>query len=158
MYKVNYKDANGEKTIENIESISIDVKDVQQMKYIDVIYEGDVNLLTLYVNCLKYYSGKVNVFDRFVVHSSYSEGLEIIKSILACQWLINEDDFEANPEMLAERAEYFKNEIAMLNNEETLKSMHRCQLMRHFIRSFSRSSKKNKTSKTKKIGTKEGYE
>lgn len=142
MYKINYKDVtNSDKSIDNIESVAIDVIDVAQMKYIDVIYQGDINLLSLYVKCLKHYNGKVNIFDRFIISNNYPENEEIIKSILDCNWLINEDDFENNPEMLEEKAEEFKDEIAELHCEETLKNVHRSLLMRHYIRSYNRVRK-----------------
>ena len=149
MYKVNYKDLSKEKTIDNIDSIAIDVIDVSQMRYVDIIYKGDIYLLSLYVKCLKYYNGKVNVFDRFVIRNNFKEGQKIINSVMSCYWLINEDDFENNYDKLEEKYNYFKEEILELKADETLKNLHKCLLMRHFIKSFKQCQKNKDDDKVK---------
>ena len=110
MYKITYNDENST----NIESITIDVRDIDNMKYIDIIHNGDIYLLLLYVKCLKYYKRKINLNNHFTIENNFIENENIIKSVLNCEWLINEDDVISNLDKLEETNEKFQEEINFL--------------------------------------------
>ena len=134
MYKVYYKDnVIDEDIVENIDSLVIDVKDINNMKYVDIIYNGDINLLILYVKCLKYYHSKLRITDKFIINNNFKENENIIRSVLNCNWLINEDDVINNLDKLEEIKKEFQEEISLLSNSKTLKAMHKIYLMQYFI-------------------------
>ena len=152
MYKIIYKDnVVDEDILERIDSIAIDVKDINNMKYVDIIYKGDINLLILYVKCLKYYHSKLKLNERFVINNNYDENKNIIKSILSCNWLINEDDVINNLDELENTREEFQEEIDFLDGSKTLKDLHRIYLMQFFINTLKQAKKSVGIEKEKKL-------
>ncbi len=143
MYKINYKkDVSSEDMVDNIDSVVIDVRDINNMRFIDVIYKGDVNLLVLYVRCLKYYHSKPRLTDRFVINNNYKDNKKITRAILECNWLINEDDVIYNLDKLEEQAEIFRDEIDFLSASDALKDIHRVYLMRYYLDTLKHAKKR----------------
>ena len=143
MYKINYKeDVSSEDMVDNIDSVVIDVRDINNMKLVDIIYKGDVNLLVLYVRCLKYYHSKPRLTDRFVINNNYKDNKKITRAILECNWLINEDDVIYNLDKLEEQAEIFRDEIEFLSTSDALKDIHKVYLMRYYLDTLKHAKKR----------------
>lgn len=143
MYKIIYKKNDiDEDIIENIDSLIIDVRDINYMKYVDVLYNGDINLLILYVRCLKHFNRKLKLNDKFIIKNNFKDNQNIIRSILNCNWLINEDDVINNLDKLEDTSLEFQREINILSASNALKDYHRIFLMQYFINSLKKAKKK----------------
>ena len=143
MYKINYKeDVSNSDIVENIDSVIIDVRDINNMKCVDIIYKGDINLLVLYVKCLKYYHSKPRLTDRFIINNNYKDNKKITRAILDCNWLINEDDILYNLDKLENRADEFKKEINFLKNSDALKDVHKVFLMKYYLDTLKHAKKR----------------
>ena len=142
MYKIIYRDKIDDKnTLENIDSLIIDVSDINNMKYVDIICKGDIYLLILYVKCLKYYHTKLKLNERFSINNNFEENKNIIQAVLNCKWLINEDDVINNLDILEEIKSEYEEEIMLLNGTKALKDIHRIYLMQYFIKSLKQAKK-----------------
>ena len=142
MYKIIYRDKiDDEDILENIDSLIIDVSDINNMKYVDIIYKEDIYSLILYVKCLKHYHAKLKLDERFSINNNYEENKNIIKAILNCKWLINEDDVVNNLDILEKIKSGYEQEIMCLNGTTTLKDIHRIYLMQYFIKSLKKVKK-----------------
>ena len=152
MYKVYYKSEDECKDthdlVKMVNWIEIDVSDIDKMKYIDVIYDGDIYLLLLYTSCLKYYHSKPKMNEKFVIENKHPGCEKIINSILECSWLINEDDVIVDSDNLKEKKDFFETEIDILSKSNSLKNIHKCILMQHFIDSYNELAK-NQTKRLK---------
>lgn len=142
MYKIIYCDKIDDKnTLENIHSLIIDVSDINNMKYVDIICKGDIYLLILYVKCLKYYHTKLKLNERFSINNNFEENKNIIQAVLNCKWLINEDDVINNLDILEEIKSEYEEEIMLLNGTKALKDIHRIYLMQYFVKSLKQAKK-----------------
>lgn len=152
MYKIIYNDKlSSEDMVDNIDSVIIDVRDIDNMKYVDIIYKGDINLLILYVRCLKYYHSKLRLNDRFVINNKYKDNKKITRAILDCKWLINEDDVVYNLDILEDQAKSFIDEIEFLSKSDALKDIHKKYLMNYYLTTLKNAKKRIGLNDEKKL-------
>lgn len=138
MYNIEYnKITTKNGTLNNISSITIDSDDILMMKYVDILHKGDRNLVILYLKYLKYCYLKRVKPDKFGIKNN-SKNENLINSIIACDWLINEQSIKLNIEALEKRKEYFQSEINYFKNSNKSYDKHKCLLMQHFIDSFDK--------------------
>ena len=143
MYKVIYKkELTGDNIIENIDSVIIDVSDIDKIKYIDVTDKNDIDLLTLYVRCLKYYHNKLQLNDRFVINNNYKGNKKITKAILNCDWLINEDDIIYSLDELETKSDSFNEELDSLEESTALKDIHKSILINYYLTTLKQAKKR----------------
>ncbi len=138
MYSIIYsKDTkNNQGIYKNIEGITIDVKDIKMMKYIDVLHKGDKYLVTLYVKYLKLCHKKKKELSTITILNDNPNNEKIISSIIDCPWLINEYSLTLNSEEYKKRKEVFQKEIEFLKNSKKLNEQHQVMLMQYFIDEF----------------------
>ena len=152
MYKIIYNDKlSSEDMVDNIDSVIIDVRDIDNMKYVDIIYKGDINLLILYVRCLKYYHSKLRLNDRFVINNKYKDNKKITRAILDCKWLINEDDVVYNLDILEDQAKSFIDEVEFLSKSDALKDIHKKYLMNYYLTTLKNAKKRIGLNDEKKL-------
>ena len=117
----------------NIESITIDVDDVEKMRY-DCFSNGV--LLRLYLLCKKNHFLSTNECITIPNNSIYSE--ELIYNILKSDWLINEDLVNTNGEELQKKKNYFEAIIEVSEDCQDIKIQFRNKLYSYFLETYEK--------------------
>lgn len=117
----------------NVESITIDIDDIKNMKY-DCFSNGV--LLSLYLMCKKNH-----VFEKYLQvtipnNSIYSQ--ELIYNILRSDWLINEESLNKNDDNLKRIENYFKAMIIASEDRQDIKIQFRNKLYSYFLETLKR--------------------
>ena len=138
MYNIEYnKEMRKVGSLNNIKSITIDTEDILMMKNIGLMHNGDRNLIILYLKYLKYCLLKHVKPTKFgIINNASNE--DIIKSIIECNWLINEKALEHDSTEYDKRKEYFEKEINLLKDSKKSYDKSQCLLMQYFIDSLEK--------------------
>ena len=124
----------------NVESITIDVSDIKNMKY-DCFSNG--LLLKLYLMC-----NKNSIFekcDQVTILNNCIFTEELIYNILKTDWLINEDLIKEDSDELGRRKNYFKALIEASEDRQDIKVQFRNKLYSYFIETYDKLKDKDFT-------------
>ncbi len=144
MYNIEYnKEKNLKKGIFcNIKSISIDVLDIDMMKNIELLPNGDKNLVNLYHKYLK--SKNKDNITRFTILNNSPNNEKVIGSIILCDWLVNEGSIDLNKEEYLRRKGLFKKIIDEIKDTKDITNQYRCLIMQYYIDTINKVYEKDK--------------
>ncbi len=146
MYKINFsKDCLREGLLCYVEGITIDVSDILMMKYIDILHEGDRNLVSLYLKYVRNYRKKKEQPETITILDNNNENERIIISIISCDWLINEGSLDFNREEYDNRKIKFLEQIDLLKDSKRDVDIHQCMLKQYYIDTYTQALEKQFT-------------
>lgn len=115
----------------NVESVTIDVDDIKNMKY-DCFSNG--LLLELYLMCKN--NQVFGKYNQIIIENNSKFNEELIFNIFKTDWLINEDLINQYDSDLKNRRNYFLAMIEASEDNQDIKIQFRNKLYEYFIKTY----------------------